>query len=117
MANENVSEFAVLLEVGKSRRQVTVTRNSIFEQLQQELRKLVPQISLLQRDDTGSSVCSVQRITIIFNSLSGLARRPISHTCSNTLELSTTYCTFPEFAAEFQAILTDPIVTWYMDGL
>ena len=56
MANENVSEFAVLLEVGKSRRQVTVTRNSIFEQLQQELRKLDPQISLLQRDDTGTFI-------------------------------------------------------------
>ena len=75
------------------------------------------ELALFLRFVTGSSVCSAQRITIIFNSLSGLARRPISHTCSNTLELSTTYCTFPEFAAELQAILTDPIVTWYMDGL
>ena len=56
MANENVSEFAVLMEVGKSRRQVIVTRNSIFEQLHQELRKLDPQISLLQRDDTGTFI-------------------------------------------------------------
>ena len=75
------------------------------------------ELSLFLRFVTGSSVCSAQRISITFNSLSGLARRPISHTCSNTLELSTTYSTFPEFVAEFQAILTDPIVTWYMDGI
>ena len=58
MANESTSgEFAVLLEYGKSRRQVTVSRNRLFEQIQQELRRLDPQISLFQQDgDTGTFI-------------------------------------------------------------
>ena len=39
---------------------------------------------------TGSSVCSTKGITISFNTLSGLARRPIANTCDCMLELSST---------------------------
>ena len=58
MANESTSgEFAMLLEYGKSRRQVTVTRNYFFELIQQELKKLDLQISLFQQDgDIGTFI-------------------------------------------------------------
>lgn len=60
----------------------------------------------LLRFITGSSVCSVTEILVTFNSLSGLARRPIAHTCDCTLELSTTYINYNDFYGEFQAILS-----------
>jgi hypothetical protein len=53
---------------------------------------------------TGSSVCSAKDILLTFNSLSGLARRPIAHTCDNTLELPSTYMNYEDFHSEFQAI-------------
>lgn len=55
---------------------------------------------------TGSSVLVTKQISISFNNLSGLSRGSISHTCSNTLELPTTYLTYPEFAQEFLAVFT-----------
>ena len=36
---------------------------------------------------TGSSVCSTTGISVTFNSLSGLGRRPIAHTCDCILQL------------------------------
>ena len=66
---------------------------------------------------TGSFVISISSITISFNNLDGLARRPIAHTCTGTLELSTTYNTFLEFEGEFRAVLADPYFSWRMDAL
>ena len=64
---------------------------------------------------TGSLVTSVPNIDVSFNSLDGLGRRPVSHTCSATLELSSTYKSPPEFVAEFRAVLSDPVYSWRMD--
>ena len=58
---------------------------------------------------TGSSVID-KKISVTFNSLSGLARRPISHTCSCTLELSVTYITYPDFAEEFLTVLRSDVM-------
>ena len=69
------------------------------------------------RFTTGSSVCISSKITVTFNSLSGLARRPLSHTCDCVLELPTTYITYPEFVSEFEAILSEPEYTWRMDSI
>ena len=67
---------------------------------------------------TGSSVCLAKRITITFNNLDGFARRPVSHTCSSTLELPTTYKTCSEFATEFHEVLmSDQETTWWMDAI
>lgn len=55
---------------------------------------------------TGSAVIIDKAITIEFNSISGLARRPISHTCSCMLELSTSYGSYLEFEKEFLNILS-----------
>ena len=56
---------------------------------------------------TGSSVCTVRRIDVSFNTLSGLARRPVAHTCDPLLELPSTYMNYSEFYSEFQAILSE----------
>ena len=46
---------------------------------------------------TGSSVAVCPKIDITFNALSGLARRPIAHTCA-PLEVPTSYSTYVEVA-------------------
>ena len=66
---------------------------------------------------TGSLVISVPNIDVIFNSLNALGRWPVSHTCSATLELSSTYNYLPEFVAEFRAVLSEPVYSWRMDAV
>ena len=56
---------------------------------------------------TGSCVCITPVIGITFNSLSGLAKRPIAHTCNCSLELPRTYSNYDDFRGEFQSILMD----------
>ena len=51
---------------------------------------------------TGSTVCNSTKILVTFNSLTGLARRPLAHTCEPTLEISSTYIN--EFDGEFRSI-------------
>ena len=66
---------------------------------------------------TGASVCSTERIVVSFNTLTGIARQPIAHTCSSLLILSSTYQTFEEFAKEFRAILFGDEEWWKLDGI
>lgn len=66
---------------------------------------------------TGSCVCTASGIKVSFNRLDGLARRPIAHTCSYTLEISTSYFNYAEFSSEFDAILSDKGQGWRMDAL
>ena len=67
---------------------------------------------------TGSSVCMAKKIRVTFNNLDGFARRPVSHTCSLTLELSVTYKTSSEFVTEFQEVLrSDQDTAWWMDAI
>ena len=77
------------------------------------------ELRLLMRFITGSCVCSTSCIEISFNSLSGLARRPIAHTCSCMLEVPTTYINYDDFTKDFQAIIneTDENFAWRMDSL
>ena len=65
---------------------------------------------------TGSTFITVPTITVTFNRLSGLQRRPLSHTCSATLELSTKYTTATEFCSEFRSVLQSE-GGWAMDGI
>ena len=69
------------------------------------------------RFTTGSSVLFNNRISVTFNSLSGLARRPIAHTCDSIIELPSTYVTYPEFEREFTAVLADDDHAWQMDSV
>ena len=66
---------------------------------------------------TGSSVCMPQKVDdVIFNTLTGVARRPIAHTCEPSLELSSTYSTFVEFVREFRACISNTLA-WEMNAL
>ena len=66
---------------------------------------------------TGASVCFTERIVVSFNTLTGIARRPIAHTCSSLLILSSTYQTFEEFAKKFRAIVFGDEEWWKLDGI
>ncbi|KAM7406967.1 hypothetical protein PAMA_002936 [Pampus argenteus] len=67
----------------------------------------------LMRFLTGSDIICVKEITVTFTSLEGLARRPIAHTCGPTVELPSTYNSYPELRAEMKAILSSN--TYVMD--
>lgn len=66
---------------------------------------------------TGTS-CITKKIGITFNTLSGAARRPIAHTCELSLELSSTYSTYIEFARELRSVVsTSGDSLWGMNAL
>lgn len=65
---------------------------------------------------TGSSALVVDTITVTFNALSGLCRRPIPHTCSCTLELPVSYATLVEFSKEFDTLLSSEMA-WIMNSV
>ena len=80
----------------------------VFQYLQQFIGNLpVEEASLFMRFVTGSCVCPSTKLKVSFNRLSGLARRPIAHTCGYTLELSTAYHNYIDFATEMRTILHD----------
>ena len=64
------------------------------------------------RFTTGSSVCIADKISVPFNCFSGLVRRPIAHTCSNSLELSASYINYHDLFSEWHAILSDTNNEW-----
>ena len=75
------------------------------------------QLCDLLRFITGCGVC-IGPISVTFNGLDGLERRPMSHTCSNTIDLPSTYSTYMEFKHEFDSILknVDTCNVWKMDS-
>ncbi|KAB0793314.1 hypothetical protein PPYR_12934 [Photinus pyralis] len=62
---------------------------------------------------TGADILLGNKIKIIFSKSDGFSRRPIAHTCTNTLEVPDCYDNFMEFRSEFNCILTSNI--WIMD--
>lgn len=74
------------------------------------------ELSNFLRFVTGSSVLMEGPIHVTFNSLSGVARRPVAHTCGCRLELPTSYLTYIEFETEFKAILNHTYA-WIMDSI
>ena len=89
----------------------------VYHYLEQYIGNMnADEVHIFWRFVTGSSVLT-SSITIVFNNLSGLARRPIAHTCSCMLELSSSYTTYGEFTREFQSILHDNEYSWFMDGI
>lgn len=47
-----------------------------------------------------------EKITVTFIKLFGISRRPIVHTCSNVIELSTNYLDYYDFASELKSVLS-----------
>lgn len=70
------------------------------------------------RFTTGSSVCVAKSITVCFNAISGLGRRPFANTCTYNLQLPVSYLNYHDFFSEWSAILsdTDNEWKWCMDG-
>ena len=50
---------------------------------------------------TGAKFICVNKIEMVFTAMVGFGRRPIAHTCGPSLELPSTYESFPEFRKEF----------------
>ncbi|GAA6098877.1 uncharacterized protein LOC125141203 [Tachysurus ichikawai] len=85
----------------------TPAENQSLQFLHQYIRGL-DEIGLrkMLRFMTGSDVICVKDIQVIFTPLEGLSRRPIAHTCGPTLELPSTYNSYPDLRAEMEAILS-----------
>jgi hypothetical protein len=54
---------------------------------------------------TGFDIIMCSKIVVAFTSTCGLQRRPVAHTCSDLLELPSTYDNFVDLRAEFDNIL------------
>lgn len=92
-----------------------VNERRVFMYLQQYIGGMkVDEVKKFLRFVTGSSVLTSEDISITFNALSGMARRPIAHTYSNLLELPYTYS---EFVDEFSALLNNEEYCWAMNSV
>ena len=91
----------------------------VFEYLKQYIGNMKDdELQNFLRYVTGFSVVSTKAITVSFNALDGLARRPIGHTCTHTIELSTAYVSYMDFSTEFQSILcSNDEFVWMMDAI
>lgn len=123
---EKLYSFYISLSVSTAKvlnlLQEPVIENASQAEVWQFLRRFVGNMNVDElrtflRFVTGSFVISVPAISVSFNTLSGLARRPISHTCSPMLEISSTYVSLPEFTAEFSTVLFEPYYSWRMDSV
>ena len=95
----------------------TPSEERVFQYLQQFIGNLsIEEAELFLRFVSGSCVCPTTKLKVAYNRLSGLARRPIAHTCGYTLELSCNYHNYSEFASELMTVLHDEN-SWRMDAL
>ncbi len=99
---------------------VSFAKNPAEERIAGYLVEMIGNMStvILQRFlrfTTGSSVLIVNSITVEFNRLSGLGRRPCAHTCDCTLELPVAYNNYNDFHTEWMAILNSDDTFWKMD--
>ncbi|KAL2079591.1 hypothetical protein ACEWY4_025335 [Coilia grayii] len=62
---------------------------------------------------TGSDLFLGKTITVNFNQLQGLQRRPIAHTCGCVLQLSVHYDSYSDFSSEMNKVLKSNV--WVMD--
>ena len=62
---------------------------------------------------TGATMIWIEKITVESTNLEGFERRPIAHICGATLELPTTYSSFPQFREEMNNILSSEF--WDID--
>lgn len=98
------------------------TTNAAEERILGYLSSMVGNMNEVQLQNflrfvTGSSVVLGKAIHVQFNGLSGLARRPIAHTCDCLLELPVAYSNFQDFFSEWLAVLSDTGNCWTMNSL
>jgi len=114
--------FMKQLPTGEKVKNIFVTESQYLTQEEQNcLHYLRQYVTGLDSDDlsqflrfvTGSSIMP-NKITVTFCKMYGIARRPVAHTCSNTLELSSTYESYQELRRELKFWLAD-INSYRMD--
>ena len=89
---------AKVLAILEELEQVNLCQLRVMGYLQQFVGNMKnDEVRRFLRFTTGSSVLVVNRISVTFNNLSGLAHRPIAHTCGSVLELPSTYVSYIEF--------------------
>ena len=102
---------------------MTIVQTRVFGYLLSFVGSLdCDQLRRFLRFVTGGSTVLGTEIEVTFNTLDGFARRPISHTCTCTLEISTTYSTYPEFIEDFSILLASDTFAgakffWAMDAV
>ncbi|KAJ7380549.1 hypothetical protein OS493_009016 [Desmophyllum pertusum] len=102
---DKVSEMVVPSEFDQSLNQA---KDRVFNFLIRFLKSCTKEMAIaFLRYCTGSNVMVVPRIEVSFVDVSGLARRPVAHTCTARLDLSTSYESYASFCREFSKILTN----------
>lgn len=98
--------------------EVNMCQARVFGYLQQYIGNMKKdELRRFLRFTTGSSVLIASRISVTFNNLDGLARRPIAHTCGCVIELPATYTSYLDFEEDFTAILSDNEYAWQMHAI
>lgn len=88
--------------------------NEVSKYLKTYIRELNrSNLSKFLRYCTGSDVAMPGIISVHFEDIPSFSRRPIAHTCGRVLHLSKNYENYPDFRAEFNAILDSNI--WVME--
>ena len=97
---------SAVLSILKCYPEPTGDRERIFSYLKTLIGNLKPkELQHFLRFATGSSSLVTGSVTVEFNCLTGIARRPIAHTCSSSIELSSQYTNFEDFEGDFVPIL------------
>ncbi|KAL1022820.1 hypothetical protein UPYG_G00032800 [Umbra pygmaea] len=93
---------------------MTTKQKEIEHHLKRYIREMDEEkLSRFLRFTTGSDLITCNRISALFSQMSDFTRRPIGRTCGRVLELADCYDNFPDFRAEFNAVLDSNI--WVMD--
>jgi len=93
---------------------MTVDEATVSNYLKRFVKELLPdKLRRFTRFCTGSDLLISHKITISFVNVTGLARRPVAHTCSCMLELPKQFDSYIQFRSEFNAILESNY--WEMD--
>jgi hypothetical protein len=88
----------------------------VFMYLEQFIGQMTRnEVNRFLRYVTGYSILTGKCISVTFNALSGIARRPIAHTCDSILEVPNTYATYLDFVQEFSCLLNGNEYCWAMD--
>ncbi|XP_041440422.1 uncharacterized protein LOC121400700 [Xenopus laevis] len=93
---------------------MTLKQKEVSKYLKQYVREL-DQCTLPKflRYCTGSDLIVTGKININFETMTTFTRRPVGRTCASILQLADDYTNFPDFRAEFNAVLESNI--WVME--
>ncbi|KAL4226851.1 hypothetical protein ACF0H5_014830 [Mactra antiquata] len=93
---------------------MTIEETSVSQHLKRFVRELdSDHLRKFLRFTTGSDLMIIKTIYVSFVNVTGFARRPVAHTCSCMLEISSSYESYPQFRSEFISVLESNI--WIMD--